>query len=338
VFFQQDYDHATKLWLKSLAIDPDFPAALNMLGYVYVEGDEPDPAKAVDYLRHYAAVQPDQANPQDSLGEVLRIAGDDGGSLAHYAESLRIDPKMITSQYGRGDTYALMGDWMKANTEYKKALQLSMNVRDTQHILFQSAMLHFWIGDVAGGREALAMLSEKVTEANNASAQFEIDYARAILAPDLATEHRLLQSLEGSLAEVRPGILESDRNSALASVLREEIRVAVAANQPQDASAAALKLQQLAESSRNQLIENVYESALGYVSLGGGDYAKAAQQLSADLHSPQVLRDYLRAQEKLADTKSLDTARRRLQYLRAPTADWFLVSHDTTLTSQQVAP
>ena len=337
LYFQQDYEYAKRLWIKSLGIDPDFPPALNMLGYIHVEAGDPDPQKAIDYLRHYAAVLPDQANPQDSLGEVLRMSGDDGGSLAHYAEALRINPHIITSQYGRGDTYAMMGNANQAKAEYEKALQMSNNIRDTLHIQFQMAMLHFWSGDVNGGREELAKLSEKASKENDAAAQFEINYALAILSQDLAKEHQLLQALEASLGEVRPGMQEADRNGALANVLREEVRVAVATHRAEESSIALQKLQQLCDTSRDRLVENVHESAIGYVLLGEYNYAKAAAQLSADLHAPLVVRSFIVSQEKLGDAKSIENARRRLQYLRTPTAEWFAATHEAGVSSQVAA-
>ncbi len=334
LYFQQDYERAKKLWVKSLDIDPDFPPALNMLGYIHVEAGDPDPKRAIEYLKRYAAVLPDQANPQDSLGEVLRMSGDDGGSLAHYAEALRINPQLITSQYGRGDTYALMGNATQAKIEYEKALQMSNSVRDTLHIQFQMAMLHFWSGDLSGGREELAKLSEKAAKENDAAAQFEINYARAILSPDLATQRQLLQALESNLSEVRPGMQEADRNAALANVLREEVRVAVAAHQAQAAADAVQKLQQLCDTSRDRLVESVHESAIGYVLLAQNDYAKSSEQFSADLHAPLVVQSYIVSQEKLGDAKGLENARRRLQYLRTPTAEWFVASHEAGVSSQ----
>ena len=337
LYFQQDYEYAKKLWIRSLGIDPDFPPALNMLGYIHVEAGDPDPQKAIDYLRHYAAVLPDQANPQDSLGEVLRMSGDDGGSLAHYAEALRINPHMITSQYGRGDTYAMMGNANQAKVEYEKALQMSTNVRDTFHIQFQMAMLHLWSGDANGGREELAKLSEKASKEDDTAVQFEVNYARAILSRDLTTEHELLQVLEASLGEIRPGMQEADRNAALANVLREEVRVAVARHRAEESSIALQKLQQLCDTSRDRLVETVHESAIGYVLLGEDNYAKAAEQLSADLHSPLVVRSFIVSQEKLGDAKAIENARRRLQYLRTPTAEWFAATHEAGVSSQVAA-
>src|SRR6266404_7010673 len=119
LFIQQDDDHARKLLETALEIDPNFPAALNRLGYLYIRAANPDPAKALASLQRYAQVETKSSNPQDSLGEVSRIAGNDQASLHHYAESLRIDPTFLASQEGLGDTRTLMGDFDGARKEYR---------------------------------------------------------------------------------------------------------------------------------------------------------------------------------------------------------------------------
>src|SRR2546421_8097123 len=111
LFIQQDDDHARKLLEAALQVDPDFPAALNRLGYLYIRAGDPDPTKALASLHRYAEIEKNSANPEDSLGEVSRIAGNDAASLEHYAQSLRIDPGFLASQEGLGDTRTLMGDF-----------------------------------------------------------------------------------------------------------------------------------------------------------------------------------------------------------------------------------
>ena len=46
------------------------------------------------------------------------MAGKFDEALAHYHESLRIDPQFVDSQMGLGDTYALMQEEDKAREEY----------------------------------------------------------------------------------------------------------------------------------------------------------------------------------------------------------------------------
>jgi tetratricopeptide (TPR) repeat protein len=338
LFFQQDFERAGKLWSASLDVDPNFPPALNMLGYSYVEALGPDPQKAVGYLRRYADVLPDQPNPQDSLGEVLRMAGDDSGSLAHYAEALRISPTYVTSQYGRGDTYTMMGNYGAARAEYEKALKMANNPEDKLHIEFQSALVHFWEGDSGTGRQELAALSTQSAAAKNAAEQFEIDYARALLAPDAESELPILLTLESSFATSAPGMTEAQRNAALASVLREEVRVHGSGRDPKAAQSALDKLEKLAADSRDLLVESYYESGRGFLSAANGDFAKAAEQLAADLHAPLTVRQLVLVDRKLGDTQAAEKALRRLKYLRTPTAEWYVATQTNRINAEGVKP
>src|SRR2546430_8879347 len=118
LYSRQDYDLSRKMLENIHKIDPDFPPALNLLAYAYIQTGTPEPAKAIASLQRYAEVQPASPNPQDSLGEILRYTGDDQGSLEHYAEALKRDPTFISSRWGLGDTAALMGDYDRARAEF----------------------------------------------------------------------------------------------------------------------------------------------------------------------------------------------------------------------------
>ena len=51
LYFQQDYDRSRKMMEKMLELDANFAPALNMLGYANIEAGEPNPDKAIDYLK-----------------------------------------------------------------------------------------------------------------------------------------------------------------------------------------------------------------------------------------------------------------------------------------------
>ena len=72
-------DQAQRLFEKALAIDKNFPAALNDLAYVYARNRAF--AKAFAAMDRYVALLPTEPNPQDSYGELLRMAGFFEGSL-----------------------------------------------------------------------------------------------------------------------------------------------------------------------------------------------------------------------------------------------------------------
>jgi len=327
LYFQQDSDRSRRMMEKIVQIDPNFPPALNMLGYAYIETGDPDPAKAISYLKRYAALEPSQPNPQDSLGEVLRFAGDDQGSLEHYAASLKIITNFITSQVGLGDTCALMGDYTRARAEYDKAASMATNSRDRLHAEFQRALVYFWEGQPESGRKALDSLLEEARRRNDPYAQFEIGFGRAALSADPADELGQLRALEVSLEKPISGMGEPDRHISSAGVLREEARVAALSGSRGTAEEAISKLERAAALTRDLIVENNYESARGYLLFAQGDFANAADELAADPHSPLALQQLALTHEKLGDTVAAENVRTRLKYQRAPTVEWYLTTH-----------
>jgi tetratricopeptide (TPR) repeat protein len=317
LYFQQDYDRARKMFEKIIQIDPNFPPALNMLGYSYIETGNPDPAKAISYLKRYAALQPDQPNPEDSLGEVLRHAGDDQGSIEHYGKALKIITNFVSAQLGLGDTYTLMGNYTQARAEYDKVLPMATNSRDRLHAQYQRALVNFWEGQPEQGRKELEALQAEASKKDSYE-EFEIGYARALLAGDTSTELNQLRVLEALLQKPVIAMSEPDRILCLASVRKEQARAASLGGFPEAAQEAISKL---------QLSESNYESAQGFLSFAKGAFPDAVDQLSSDQHSPLVLQSLALAQEKLGDTAAAETTRTQLKYLRAPTVEWFLVTH-----------
>jgi hypothetical protein len=325
LFLQQDSDRARAMLETALQIDPNFPAALNRLGYVYAEaGDIP---KALASLKRYAQVEPASPNPQDSLGEIFRVSGDDHGSLEHYGQALQIDPTYFASQTGLGDTLTLMGDFSAARHEYDRAYQIADNSLDALYIKYQKALVYFWEGNSAEGRKELASLAQQAIEKKEPNAQFTIGLGRAMLASNPQEELTQLAALSTLLAQPLEGMSESDRNFNLATVLRESVRVASQNALVDVADAALSRLEKLATSSRDLIVENAYESARGFAFFQQHDYAAAADGLAADSHSPLVLQQLAIAQDKQGNTEAAATTRNLLKYRRAPDLEWFLVTH-----------
>ena len=96
-------------------------------------------------MDRYVALLPKEPNPQDSYGELLRMAGNFEGSLQHYRAALKIDPDFVTSQVGLGDTYALMGNQEQARIEYDKAIRYAHNEADRLTYSMQKGMT--WVRD-----------------------------------------------------------------------------------------------------------------------------------------------------------------------------------------------
>jgi tetratricopeptide (TPR) repeat protein len=330
LLLQQDDDRARSMMESALQIDPAFPAVLNRLGYVYIGTGTPDPAKAIASLKRYAEVQPHSPNPQDSLGEISRFAGDDSAALEHYTAALKIDPKFLNSQEGLGGTRALMGDFSGAREEYDRAIKLADNPSDELDAKCQQALIFFWEGRPAEGRKALATLAEEAARKKEPNGQFEIALASAMLAADSRSELAQLAVLSVFLEKRLAGMNESDRDIDRAIVLRERARIAALNGLLDNASEAVSQLEVLATSSRDSVVMNAYESARGYLLARQGDLSAAADELSTDPHSPLVLQQLAAVQEKLGNTIAAQATRTRLKFQRAPTVEWFLVTNPNT--------
>jgi ATP/maltotriose-dependent transcriptional regulator MalT len=122
---------------------------------------------------------------------------------------------------------------------------------------------------------------------------------------------------------------EADRNSSLAGVLCEEARVAALHGHPDVALEAVTKLERVAKQSRDLVVEDYYDVARGYMLLAKGDLANAAEELAGNPRSPLALQQLALVQEKLGNGAAAEAIRTRLKYLRAPTVEWYLVTHTT---------
>ena len=265
LYFQQDYDRALTMMESIQKLDPNFAPVLKMLGFAYIESGNPEPARAVATLQRYAELEPSAPNPEDSLGEVLRMTGDDQSSLEHYGAALQIDPTYFSAQVGLGNTLTLMGDFAGARKEYDRAIQVSDNPRDELHARYQKALVYFWEGRPDEGRRVLHALADEALSQEEPNAQFEIGLGYAMLASDYRDELKQLHDLSSLFEKSYKGMNESDRSAARAALLRERVRLTALNGLDSDASASISQLEQFAIASRDQIVESAYESARGFL-------------------------------------------------------------------------
>jgi tetratricopeptide (TPR) repeat protein len=329
LYNQEDFERSQEIMESLVQVDPNFPPVLNMLGYLYIQAGHPDPEKAVSFLKRYIAADPSSPNPEDSLGEVLRYAGDDDGSLEHFGQALQVDPTFFTSQLGIGDTLTLMGKYDEAREEYDKAVLITENGRDLLHALYQKALVYFWEGHPEQGRNALAALAKQAAEKKEPNAEFEIAFGAAMLASDYASELHQLRTLEERLQTASSGLNGADLGGALAQVLCEETRVASQHEIKETAEQAISKLAQFATQSGSLLVGNDYDTARGYLLLSQGDATNAADELSANRTSPLAVQELAFAQRKSGDNHGATETLLQLKYQRAPTVEWYLASQNT---------
>ncbi len=315
-------DQAQRFMEKALAIDKNYPAALNDLAYIDARNRQF--AKAFAAMDRYVALLPKEPNPQDSYGELLRMAGNFEGSLTHYRAALKIDPDFVTSQLGLGDTYALMGNQEQARIEYDKAIRFAHNEADRLTYGMQKAMTFVRDGNYAEADKDLLQVAETAhaKEQDLQEAQALRQMAEYQTDDNVALKH--LKLAEESLSH-RPTISASDRDEEMSRILRiRAVRAARAGNQPL-AGQSLHQLDALAKGSRNRVIQSSYHGAAGALLMDQKKYRDAIAQLEEDQDNPFTLELLVQAYYQTEQTEKLHEVEARLRGTNVPTMEQALV-------------
>jgi len=315
-------DQAERFFVKALAIDRDYPAALNDLAYVEARNRHFD--KAFEAMDRYVAMLPKEPNPQDSFGELKRMAGDFESSLAHYKAALKIDPDFVTSQLGLGDTYALMGNQEQARIEYDKAIRFAHNEADRLTYGMQKAMTYVRDGNYADADKQFQEIAETAHAKNH-----DLQEAQALrhMAEYQADENLALKHLK--LAEEALGhrstISISDRDEELSRILRNRVVHAAHAGNPALAEKSLQQLEAMANGSRNRVIQSSYQGAAGTLLMDQKKYEDAIAHLEEDQDNPFTLELLVQAYYQTLQTEKLHEAEAKLRSTNVPTMEQALV-------------
>ena len=315
-------DQAERFFVKALAIDRDYPAALNDLAYVEARNRHFD--KAFEAMDRYVAMLPKEPNPQDSFGELKRMAGDFESSLSHYKAALKIDPDFVTSQLGLGDTYALMGNQEQARIEYDKAIRFAHNEADRLTYGMQKAMTYVRDGNYADADKQFQEIAETAHAKNH-----DLQEAQALrhMAEYQADENLALKHLK--LAEEALGhrstISISDRDEELSRILRNRVVHAAHAGNPALAEKSLQQLEAMANGSRNRVIQSSYQGAAGTLLMDQKKYEDAIAHLEEDQDNPFTLELLVQAYYQTLQTEKLHEAEAKLRSTNVPTMEQALV-------------
>ncbi len=320
-------DQAQRIMNKVLALDKNFPPALNDLAYV--EARNREFAKCLAAMDRYVALLPKEPNPQDSYGELLRMSGDFEGSLVHYRAALQIDPDFVTSQLGLGDTYALMGNQEQARVEYDKAIRYAHNEADRLTYAMQKAMTFVRDGNFAEADKEYQQIAEDAhaKEQDLQEAQALGHMAEYQTDDNIALKH--LKLAEEALGH-RPTISATDRDEELSRILRNRaVRAARAGNQPL-ADQSLHQLEALANGNHNRVIQSSYHGAAGSLLMLQKDmdqekYEAAIAHLEEDQENPFTLELLVQAYYKTYQPDKLHEVEVKLRGTNVPTMEQALV-------------
>jgi tetratricopeptide (TPR) repeat protein len=148
---QQDFAGAAEHFTHATQIDSGYAGAYNSLGYAYRSLDQLD--KAQGAFEKYVELLPNEANPQDSLAELLMEMGNYEESVKHYQAAVDLDSNFMSAYAGIARNQSLMGQGEQAQATAAKMLTAARNFPERQNAMFQSVTSHLFAGDTAAALE-----------------------------------------------------------------------------------------------------------------------------------------------------------------------------------------
>ena len=315
-------DQAQRILEKALAVDKNFPAALNDLAYLEARNRQFD--KAFAAMDRYVVLLPTEPNPQDSYGELKRMAGDFESSLKHYRAALKIDPDFVTSQLGLGDTYALMGNQEQARAEYDKAIRFAHNEADRLTYSMQKAMTYVRDGNYTEADKDFCEIAETAHAKGQDLQEAQAERHMGEYQADDSSALKHLKLAEEALHHLST-ISASDRDEELSRILRSRVvRASRSGNQPL-ADESLKQLEAMANSNRNHVIQSSYNGAAGTLLMDRKKYEDAIAHLEEDQDNPFTMELLVQAYYQTMQTEKLHEVEAKLRGTNIPTIEQALV-------------
>ncbi len=290
-----NYERAQTVLRQVLERDPNYYPALNNLAYAYAMAG--DYSRTTTLMEQYVAALPDQPNPQDSYGELLRMAGDFKGSIEHYRAALSIAPSFTTSQLGIASTYAFMGDEERARVEYLRAIEMTHERTTKLQYRMLWAMTYYRANQSEQARKEYTVLVALAHKENLAVSEAECHRTMALFDPEPKAALSDLDAADHVLTENHE-IPKSEREAELTTLLQTRAYIAARAGMQEVAAKALERLEPFAERSRNNVVQASYRSTQGAVLLLEGKFAEAVEELQEDSRNPLSLQLLADAQSK----------------------------------------
>jgi tetratricopeptide (TPR) repeat protein len=318
---QGEYDHAAVVLEHALTLLPDYPAALNDLGYTYAYGGEFDKAFAV--MDRYVALQPDEPNPHDSYGEILRMDGKFDEALEQYRMSIRTDPS-FGSEVGVADTLALMGKESEAREEYARAIVFAGSQADKVQYELQSAVTWIRESNHKGAEKALAEVAKHAHAAGLAVQEAESHRILGMYESDMNVASQQLRMASQAVQE-HPDLSATDRDEEQARILRVRAARLAEAGDIASATESVHQLEAMAGQSKSPVVMFCYHGAAGALLVAQSKFVEAIPELEEDTTDPVSMRLLCRAYNRTGANQQAQALSARLSALNVPTVEQALV-------------
>ncbi|MBZ5510715.1 MAG: tetratricopeptide repeat protein [Acidobacteriia bacterium] len=314
------YDRAAELLNRALAVDPDYPPALNSAAYAYAGMG--DFAKAIQTMEHYAEVLPNEPNAQDSYAEILRQAGQFDAAVGHYQAALKIAPGF--SIMGLADTYALKGDEERARAEYRRCNQHAEMSEDRILCRLQYPITYVWEKDYRAADQAFESAAQWAHVHDLGFAEAQAYRMMAMYQEDDSVALKHLERAAAALNE-HASVSRSDHQDETARILRWRVTRALHAGDKNTAEHAMQQLRTIADHGPSEIVQRALNAALGAQLMAESKPLQAIPYLREDFKDACSLALLVKAYELTADKQMAAAQRAALAHFNLPTVETAMV-------------
>ncbi|HXB19781.1 MAG TPA: hypothetical protein VNV88_00295 [Candidatus Solibacter sp.] len=319
LYKQDQYDPAKKLTLRALAEDPRYATAYNQLAYLYSR--IPDHPKSLEAAAKYVELLPNEPNPHDSYGEMLRLAGHFQEALAQYRLALKMDPTFYISQKELGETYSLMGEEEQARTEYTKAIHDAPSDGLRAEYLQKLALTYIREKKYEDADKAYLDAAAKAHATGQWVWEARAHRIMAMYEKDAVTAMKNLEQAEAILAEKKEVVAQADLDEERARILRVRVERALAASDQSAANSPLAELEKLANSGSSVNVQRTYHGAEGSLLIAEQKYANAISHLEEDVANPMSMKLLVTAYRKTGFTADANVLSKKLIDWKIPTTE-----------------
>ena len=155
-------------------------------------------AEAIEQFQEYARLNPNEANPHDSLAEAYLISGEPEKALEEYARTLELDPSFFLSHQSRAWTFGMLGRFDEALTELNAVREfLARDNVPPVNVLFLDGLT---LSRAGRYREAEAALQEGLKlakEMDEVETQAHMELLSAMLAFERESYADTVETIQG---------------------------------------------------------------------------------------------------------------------------------------------
>jgi serine/threonine protein kinase/Tfp pilus assembly protein PilF len=176
-FNQGNYEMAIEEQNKALELDPDYGAAHNELGVIYIHLRNFD--KSIEHFQKYASLNPKDANPLDSLAEAYFLMGRLDDAITKYREALAVKPDFLNPNYRIAYIYALKENPAEAMAWLETFISKAPNAGSKGEGVAFKGFYQGWLGNQNKGLDNLKKAEELFASLGDVEGKAAIDPVKA---------------------------------------------------------------------------------------------------------------------------------------------------------------